>query len=63
MRRYGEVHVIVSGDNGHSRSHVRNLSREFRGIPINESSFVRVGKRFVVATRAPGDMPLCGVCI
>jgi len=49
--QYGKVHAIVSDDNGETWSHVHNLSEEFGSIDINESSFVRVGDRFLVTTR------------
>ena len=50
-RVYGEVSVIASSDNGASWEHVRNLSREFGGIDINESSLIADGEGFIVATR------------
>lgn len=49
--RYGKVHVIMSEDNGETWSHVRDLSKEFGDIDINESSFVQIGDRFLVTTR------------
>ena len=50
-RVYGQVSVLVSADEGASWKHVRNLSREFGGIDINESSLVAQGDGFIVATR------------
>ncbi|MGI6573867.1 MAG: hypothetical protein ACOX19_10810 [Fermentimonas sp.] len=49
--KYGKVHVIKSGDNGNSWEFVRDLSMEFGGIDINESSFVKYGEGFIVTTR------------
>lgn len=49
--KYGKVHVIKSGDNGKSWEFVRDLSMEFGGIDINESSFVKYGEGFIVTTR------------
>ena len=50
-RVYGEVSVIASSDNGESWEHVLNLSREFGGIDINESSLIADGEGFIVSTR------------
>lgn len=50
-RIFGEVSVLVSADNGESWKHVRNLSQEFGGIDINESSLNECGEGFIVATR------------
>jgi hypothetical protein len=47
----GAVNVIRSDDNGKTGLFVRNLTKEFGGIPINESSFVRHGDGFIVAAR------------
>ncbi|WP_372934997.1 sialidase family protein [Mariniphaga sediminis] len=47
----GKVHVIKSGDNGASWKFVRDLSKEFGDIDINESSFLRYGDGFIVTTR------------
>lgn len=47
----GSVDVIRTDDNGHSWQFVRNLTEEFGGISINESSFIRYGKGFLVAAR------------
>ncbi len=50
-RVFGEVSVLASADNGESWKHVRNLSQEFGGIPINESSLTECGDGYLVATR------------
>ena len=50
-RVYGEVSVLASDDDGDSWRHVRNLSQEFGGIDINESSLVALGDGYLVATR------------
>jgi len=47
----GSVDVIRSGDNGKTWRFVRNLTKEFGDIPINESSFARHGDSFVFAAR------------
>lgn len=47
----GPVSVIRSDDNGRSWQFVRNLTREFGDIPINESFFVRHRDGFLVVTR------------
>ena len=47
----GSVNVIRSNDNGKSWHFVRNLSREFGDIPINESTFMSYGEGFLVSTR------------
>ena len=47
----GQVCMLRSEDNGRTWKFVRNLSREFGDIPINESSFVRYDEGFLVATR------------
>ncbi|GAB5562699.1 MAG: hypothetical protein SynsKO_43460 [Synoicihabitans sp.] len=47
----GPVCIIRSDDNGKNWSLVRNLTREFGDIPINESYFVREGDGFLVVTR------------
>jgi hypothetical protein len=47
----GSVDVIRSDDNGHTWRFVRNLSREFGDVPINESAFLRHGDGFLVTTR------------
>lgn len=47
----GSVDVIRSDDNGKSWRFVRNLTKEFGNIPINESSFVRRGDGFILAAR------------
>ncbi len=49
--KYGKVHVIMSGDNGKSWKFVRDLSKEFGNIDINESSFIQYGNGFIVTTR------------
>lgn len=49
--KYGKVHVIRSNDNGKSWEFVRDLSKEFGDIDINESSFVKYGNGFIVTTR------------
>ncbi|HWB99292.1 MAG TPA: sialidase family protein [Bryobacteraceae bacterium] len=51
----GSVDVIRSDDNGRSWHFVRNLSQEFGGLPINESSFVPYGDGFLVAARGYGN--------
>ncbi len=50
-RIYGEVSIIASSDNGSSWEHIRNLSHEFGGININESSLIADGDGFIVTTR------------
>ena len=47
----GSVDAIRTDDNGKSWRRVRNLSRAFGNLPINESSFVRYGDGFIVTTR------------
>lgn len=47
----GSVDVVRTDDNGRTWHFVKNLSREFGHIPINESSFMRSGDGFIVATR------------
>jgi hypothetical protein len=47
----GSVDVIRSDDHGRTWRFVRNLSREFGDISINESAFVRHGDGFLVSTR------------
>lgn len=47
----GQVAIIRSDDSGESWQFVRNLTKEFGGIPINESHFVRAGEGFLVVTR------------
>jgi hypothetical protein len=47
----GSVDVIRSDDHGRTWRFVRNLSREFGGISINESAFIRHGDGFLVSTR------------
>ncbi len=47
----GPVCIIRSDDSGENWSFVRNLTREFGDIPINESYFVRHGEGFLVVTR------------
>ena len=47
----GQVAILRSEDSGRTWSFVRDLTREFGGIPINESSFVRCGAGFLVVTR------------
>jgi hypothetical protein len=47
----GPVSVIRSDDNGRSWRFVRNLTREFGDVPINESFFVRHRDGFLVVTR------------
>lgn len=54
-RIYGDVSVIASSDNGVSWVHVRNLSREFGGININESSLIVDGDGFIITTRGYDD--------
>ncbi|HAH44703.1 MAG TPA: exo-alpha-sialidase [Planctomycetaceae bacterium] len=50
-RIYGQVSVIASDDNGQNWKHVRNLSREFGDLNLNESSIIVDGKEFLIATR------------
>lgn len=47
----GPVSILHSLDSGRTWTFVRNLSREFGEIPINESSLVRHGDGFLVVTR------------
>ncbi|MBI5775140.1 MAG: exo-alpha-sialidase [Verrucomicrobia bacterium] len=47
----GSVDVIRSDDSGKTWRFVRNLTKEFSDIPINESSFARHGGGFIVAAR------------
>lgn len=47
----GQVAILRSEDSGRNWKFVRNLSREFGDLPINESSFVRYADGFLVATR------------
>ena len=49
--QYGKVHVIMSDNNGESWEYVRDLSKEFGDIDINESSFIQFGRGFLVTTR------------
>ncbi len=50
-RIYGQVSVISSDDQGQSWKHVRNLSREFGDLNLNESSMIVDGDGFLIATR------------
>jgi hypothetical protein len=47
----GSVDVVRTDDNGRTWRFVRNLSREFGDVPINESAFLRRGDGFLVTTR------------
>lgn len=47
----GSVEVIRTEDNGRTWRFVRNLSREFGDVPINESAFIRHGAGWLVTTR------------
>ena len=47
----GSVDVIRSDDDGRTWRFVRNLSREFGNVPINESTFIRCEDGFLVSTR------------
>ncbi len=47
----GSVDVIRTDNNGDSWQFVRNLTEECGSISINESSFIRYGKGFLVAAR------------
>jgi hypothetical protein len=47
----GSVDVIRSEDHGRTWQFVRNLSREFGDVPINESAFIRAGDGFLVTSR------------
>jgi len=49
--RRGSVDVIASDDDGSSWRFVRNLSSEFGGVPINETTFVACGSGYLVSTR------------
>lgn len=51
----GSVDVIRSDNSGRTWSRIRNLTQEFGDIPINESSFVRCGDGWLVATRGYDD--------
>ncbi|MBL4886525.1 MAG: exo-alpha-sialidase [Planctomycetaceae bacterium] len=50
-RIYGQVSIIASSDNGRSWSRIRNLSREFGNLDLNESSLTPYKNGFIVATR------------
>lgn len=50
-RVYGDVSVIATSDNGKAWRFIKNLSREFGGIRINESSLLPIDGGFLVATR------------
>ena len=47
----GSVDVVRSEDHGRTWKFVRNLSREFGDVPINESAFIRAGDGFLVTSR------------
>ena len=47
----GSVDVIRSDDNGKTWHFVRNLTKEFGDIPINESTFARKGDGFLFSAR------------
>lgn len=47
----GAVDVIRSDDNGRSWRLAGNITSEFAGAPINESSFIRHGKGFLLTAR------------
>jgi hypothetical protein len=47
----GSVDVLRTEDHGRTWRFVRNLSREFGDVPINESAFHRHGAGFLVTTR------------
>jgi len=47
----GSVDVIRSDNNGENWRFVRNLTKEFGDIPINESSFARHGEGFIFSAR------------
>ncbi|MBL9201758.1 MAG: exo-alpha-sialidase [Opitutaceae bacterium] len=47
----GSVDVIRTEDHGRTWRFVRNLSREFGDVPINESAFIRHGAGWLVTTR------------
>src|SRR5688572_14721020 len=47
----GAVDVIRSDDNGRSWRLAGNIASELAGAPINESSFIRYGKGFLVTAR------------
>lgn len=51
----GSVDVLVSDDNGGSWRFVRDLSAEFGGIPINESTLIPYGEGWLVACRGYDD--------
>ncbi len=48
----GSVDVIRSDDNGATWHLARKLTKEFGGIPINETSFARHGDGFIFSARA-----------
>ena len=50
-RIYGQVSVIASDDNGQNWKQIRNLSREFGDLNLNESSIIPDGQGFLIATR------------
>lgn len=50
-RVYGEVCVIASSDNGDTWQFVKNLSQEFGGLNLNESSLLALDGGFLIATR------------
>ncbi len=50
-RVYGEVCVITSSDNGETWQFVKNLSQEFGGLKLNESSLLALEDGFLIATR------------
>ncbi|MFG0261452.1 MAG: sialidase family protein [Novipirellula sp. JB048] len=50
-RAYGQVCVIASADNGETWRFVKNLSQEFGGLKLNESSILALDDGFLIATR------------
>lgn len=52
---YGEVSALSSCDQGKTWQHVRNLSQEFGGLKLNESTLVADGAGFIVVTRGYDD--------
>jgi hypothetical protein len=51
----GSVDMIRSDDSGRTWRFVRNLSREFGDVSINESTLIRQGDGFLISTRGYDD--------
>ena len=47
----GSVDLIRSEDHGHTWQHARSITQELDGAPINESTLVRCGDGFLIASR------------